>query len=99
MQSIAKAFKQYIGTDEIPRDKVVDNIILSQACRNCIVHDGSTANNKAIDQLKSANQRDLKIDIKINEAIRFNEEEIKIIISSMMQYIDRLIGLLTEKPA
>ena len=99
MQSIARAFKQYIGTDEIPRDKVVDNIILSQACRNCIVHDGSTANNKTIEQLKSANQRDLKIDIKINEAIRFNEEEIKIIISSMMQYIDRVIWQLTEKPA
>ena len=99
MQSIARAFKQYIGTDEIPRDKVVNNIILGQACRNCIVHDGSTANNKTIEQLKSANQRDLKIDIKINEAIRFNEEEIKNIISSMMQYIDQLIGLLTEKPA
>ena len=50
-------------------------------------------------QHKSANQRDLKMDIKINEAIRFNEEEIKIIISSMMQYIDRVIGLLTKKPA
>ncbi len=99
MQSIARAFKQYICIDEIPRDKVVNNIILSQACRNCIVHDGSTANNKTIEQLKSANQRDLKIDIKINEAIRFNEEDIKIIISSMTQYIDQLIGQLTVTPA
>jgi len=96
MQSIARAFKQYIGTDEISRDKVVNNIILSQACRHCIVHDGSTVNKKVIDQLKSANPRELKTDIKINEAIRFNEEEIKIIIPSMMQYVDRLITGLTN---
>ena len=99
VQSIGRAFKDYIGVDEIPRDNVVNNIILSQACRHGIVHDGSIANKKVMDQIKSANPRDLKTNIKINETIRFDEEEIKTIISSMMQYIDQLIGLLTEKPA
>jgi hypothetical protein len=72
MQSISRAFVDYIGVDEIPRDKVVNNIILSTACRHGIVHDGSIANKKIMVQIKTANPRDLKEDIKFNEAIRFN---------------------------
>jgi hypothetical protein len=99
MQSIARSFEQYIEIDEIPHDKVVNNIILSQACRHCIVHDGSAVNKKAVEQLKSANPRDLKPNLKIDDKILFTEDEIKVIATSMMQYIDQLIGLLTEKPA
>ena len=94
MQSIGRAFKDYIGVDEIPRDKIVNNIIISQACRHGIVHDGSIANKKVIEQIKSANPRDLKPNLKIDDKILFSEDEIKIIISSMMQYINQLINQL-----
>lgn len=91
MQSIARAFKEYIEMNEIPRDKIVNNIILSQACRHCIVHNGSAVNNKVINQLKSANPRDLKTHLNIGEKILFNEEEIQVIIASMTRYIEALI--------
>lgn len=93
MQSIARAFEQYIEMNEIPRDHIVNNIILSQACRHCIVHDGSTVNKRVIDQLKSANPRDLKLDLKVEDKILFTEDEIKVITTSMMEYIDRLISV------
>lgn len=91
MRSIAKAFEQYIEIDKIPHDKVVNNIILSQACRHCIVHDGSTINKKTIEQLKDAKPRDLKLDMNIDDKILFSEDEIKIIITSMGQYIANLL--------
>jgi hypothetical protein len=99
MQSISRAFEQYIGINEVPRDKIINNIIIGQACRHCIVHDGSTVNKKVIGQIKSANPRELKPDLKVEDKILFTEDEIKVIATSMMQYIDRLIGQLTEKPA
>lgn len=91
MQSIARAFEQYIEMNEIPRDKIVNNIILSQACRHCIVHNGSAVNKKVINQLKSADPRDLKPNLKIGEKILFNEEEIQVIIANMARYIEALI--------
>lgn len=99
MQSIARAFKDYIGVDEIPRDKTVNNIIISLACRHCIVHNGSIVNKKVSGQIKSAKPRDLKPNLEVEDKILFTEDEIKVIAASMTQYIDQLIGLLTEKPA
>ena len=93
MQSIARAFKDYIGVDEIPRDKIVNNIncLEPRPCRHGIVHDGSTANKRVIDQIKSANPRELKPNLKVEEKILFTEDEIKIITTSMTRYIDRPI--------
>lgn len=91
MQSIGNAFEEYIEIPKIIRDKDVNNIILSQACRHCIVHNGSMVNKKVLNQLKTINPRDLKQVLSINEKILFNEDEIKIIIKSMSKYIDNLV--------
>jgi len=91
MQSISRVFEEYIGIVAIPKDKTVNNIILSQSCRHCIVHDGSTVNKKISNYLSIAKPRDLKPDLKVDDKILFDENEIKIIIDSMLKYIDLLI--------
>lgn len=96
MQSIAKAFEEYIGINKIHQDKVVNNIILSQACRHCIVHSGSVVKQKTLKQLSFAKPRDLKCNLEIDDKILFNETEIKIISDSMVKYIDRLISKLPD---
>jgi len=96
MKSIARAFEEYIEIEQIPQDEVVNNIILSQACRHCIVHDGSVVNMRVLGQLSSATPRDLKPDMKKDDIIQFNEDEIKIIIESMNRYIDRLFEKLLK---
>lgn len=86
MQSIKREFNKYFGII-INKDKTVNNIILSQACRHSIVHEGSIVNSRVVNQVKGAMPRDLKTDIKLHSNIEFSEDEIKIISKSMLAYV------------
>lgn len=51
MKSVSRAFKEYFGI-EIKKDNVVNNIILGQACRHAIVHEGGRVNGRIIRQVR-----------------------------------------------
>ncbi len=86
MKSIRRAFDGYFGI-KIDKNKLVNNIILSQACRHTIVHEGGVVNKKIINQVSAAKPRDIKNDIKEKDDINFSEEEITIISKSMLSYV------------
>ncbi len=96
MQSIARAFNNYIDY-EPEKDKDVNNIILSQACRHSIVHSGGVINSKIARQISTAKPRDLKKDLKEREQLQFNADEIEIVATSMILYIDKLVSALENK--
>lgn len=87
MQSISRAFRDYFGF-ETEKDKKVNNIITGQACRHVIVHSGNIADSKLQNQVKNANPRDIKQNIKAGEEIQFSPEEIQIVGDSMKKYIE-----------
>ena len=89
MQSIQKAFKTYFGYCP-DKNKDIDNIIFSQACRHAIVHAGGEIDERLIKQLRAAPERNIKKTIGLNEKIEVNPEEIKEIGKSMTNYIKDL---------
>lgn len=91
MQSVARAFRDYLEI-EIEKDKIVNNLIVGQACRHIIVHAGDVVNSKLIKQLSFASPRDIMLDISIGEHIRFTPEEIKIVGESMITYTENVIN-------
>ncbi len=86
MQSICREFKLYFGFD-INKNSDVDNIILSQASRHSIVHALSIADKKFMNQIRNANKRTIKPNIKINDEIVFSTDEIEKVIESMNNFL------------
>ena len=95
MQSILRAFETYFEY-KTEKNKDINNIILSQACRHVIVHKGGVVDEKLIKQVSSAEPRDVKDNLNINENIQFSPDEIEIIGKSMIEYINKLCQGLNE---
>lgn len=93
MQSISKAFKEYFDLD-IKRDKIVNNIIIGQACRHVIVHCGNIADSRLLRQIEKSIPRDIKQNIELREIIQFEPAEIKIVGDSMKEYIIKIVDAL-----
>lgn len=89
MKSICREFKQYFGFN-IEKNLDVDNIILSQASRHSIVHALSIADEKFINQIRSADKRSLKLNINQNDEIIFSASEIEVVIASMNKFLNNL---------
>ena len=89
MKSIQREFKSFFSIN-IPKEDHVNEIILSQACRHSIVHEGSIVNERIINQVRSANPRKLKTSLVVNQDIEFTEEEIVIVSNSMRKYVENL---------
>jgi hypothetical protein len=73
MQSIARAFKDYLGI-EIERTQRVNDIVLAQGCRHVIVHSGGIVDDRLVRQLSSAQPRRLKPRLVLGERIQFTDE-------------------------
>jgi len=95
MGSISKAFKQFFNI-KIQWDKNVSNIIVSQACRHAIVHNGEEVDHKCIAQINHAKDRQLKLNLQENEKITFNKDEIKMVGESMKKYVSNLCSSLLK---
>jgi hypothetical protein len=92
-KSIGRAFDQYLGFKP-QRNNHVNNIILAQACRHAIVHNGSKADVKLLKQIADAKPRDLKQTLSSDQKIQFEPSEIKLIGESMKHYMRALgVGL------
>lgn len=90
MKSVARTFKDYIGF-EPAQDTDVNNIILGQACRHAIVHNGATANEKTIGQILKAVPRNIKVELSKGQKIVFTPDEVKNIGDCMIRYSKNLI--------
>lgn len=89
MQAISRAFKTYLSIS-IEKDKVVNNIILAQACRHVIVHAGGVVSDRLIRQISNAVPRDIKISIHKGEHVQFTPDEVGAISQSMEAYVRSL---------
>lgn len=96
MKSSLECFKLYFDVD-IEKDQIVDNVILAQAARHAIVHSLSIADSKFINQISGAKKRTLKTEITFNDGIVFTKDEVKIIASSLLSFIDGLISKIAAK--
>ena len=85
MKSVGRAFKKYFGI-AIEKTDHVNNIILGQACRHAIVHDGGRANARTLRQIENATPRTLKPQIDENEQISFTPTEVEQLASDMRMY-------------
>ena len=86
MQSIGRAFREYLGFDP-PRGADVNDIIVGHACRHVIVHAGATFDKKALAQIRDALPRTLKPDIRPEDGVQFTTVEIRALGEAMKSYI------------
>jgi hypothetical protein len=96
MQSILRSFEKYIGVSAIDKDNDVDNIVLGQACRNCIVHAGGVINPKTFGQIKTAEKRTIKTQIRLADNILFEEDEVNAVKDSMVAFINNIVVKVCE---
>ena len=95
MQSIARAFGDNFGFRP-EKNKCVNNIILAQACRHVIVHNGSKVDGKLLRQITDATPRDVKITLTQGHKIEFQPDEVRLVGESMKEYLHALCVGLTE---
>lgn len=96
MKSTLRSFESYIGLPHTERSEVIDNIILAQAMRHCIVHNGCIVNNKTMNQLRGADKRTVKLGIKKDEYVQFSEEEVRQIKGDMLSFVKLLSDYVLE---
>lgn len=96
MQSIARAFTDYLGI-KIEKNAVVNDIILGQACRHVIVHSGGVADDRLLRQVADAAPRNVKVALSSGEVIQFSDSEVISVAQSMMKYIEGTAQLLRAK--
>jgi hypothetical protein len=96
MQSAHRAFKNFLNV-ECEKDIYTNDIIFAQAARHSIVHALGHADEKFIKQIKDAFPRQIKDDIKPEELIQFESNEIENVLTSMDLYINRLIENIEQR--
>ena len=96
MGSISKSFKRFFGIT-IEWNAKVSNIITAQACRHAIVHNGEIIDFKCANQVRQADNREIKKDLKKGESVIFDISEIKLIGESMDIYVKTLCDNLLSK--
>jgi len=84
MKSIKRFFQKYFEF-EIEKGINVDNIIMAQAARHVIVHDGARINDRFRRQVSGAKQRTLDISLD-KDVIQFSQNEVELAATSMLQY-------------
>ena len=89
MQSIGRAFGQYFKV-EVPRDAIVNDIVVAQACRHAIVHAGGAVDRKMLRQLRDAQPRTLKPKLTLGERLSFSPAEIARASDAMRQHLARV---------
>jgi hypothetical protein len=95
MKSVSRAFKDYFGIN-IEKSEVVHNIIIGQACRHSIVHDGGRVNTKTVKQVAYVYPRKLKPTLIENEEIKFSPDEVTFLASEMRKYAKKLFEQIEE---
>jgi len=59
MQSIVRSFEKYLLIEQPGKDNRINNIILAQAARHCIVHTSEITDEKFFHQIRNSSNRDV----------------------------------------
>jgi hypothetical protein len=86
MQSIHRAFKNYLGID-IPKDHLSNDIIFAQACRHAIIHSLNVADKKLLTQIGTAVPRSIDMKIELDQEFHFTKPQLYFIKETMIRYI------------
>jgi hypothetical protein len=73
MKSISRIFEE-CHEIFIPKDNRVNDLILAQAARHAIVHEGGKVNKRMLGQLSTASPRALKVSLSLGEQIQFSSQ-------------------------
>jgi hypothetical protein len=95
MQSISRAFKDYLNI-EIVKDENVNEIILGMQCRHVIVHTGAKADARFLKQLTFAIPRTLKLNLIGDQKIQFSIDEVKVVAAAMLRYIENISNKINQ---
>jgi hypothetical protein len=96
MQSIGRAFKDYLDIT-LDRNDTVNDIILGLSCRHAIVHTGGLADDRFMRQVASAIPRRVKATFAPAERIQFTDTEVLNIANSMVKYVTSGVAKVTKK--
>ena len=77
------------------KDEIVNDIILGQACRHCIVHEGGRVNIRTIKQVANAKPRSIKPSISENDQLEFTTAEAEKLGEYMKEYVEKLQAEIT----
>lgn len=97
MQSINRTLKKYLKIDFKSIDKKTNNIILAQASRHCIVHSSEIVDEKFLNQIRNAENRDVIKDVSLNKKISVSPQEVELISESMREYFKEVIDKILKK--
>jgi len=98
LQSSIRAFKDYLNITVKIDSNHTNNIIFGLASRNIIAHTYPyKASEKFMIQIRNANERDIKKDIKKDEFLNFNITELEILTKSLKLFIENLTNQIIEK--
>ena len=89
MQSISRAFKDFVGV-EVKRSPEVNDIIVAQACRHAIVHNGARVDDRLLKQIRNAAPRHLHPPLLLGGAIAFSDTDVRTVGSSMFLHLHAL---------
>lgn len=95
MQSITRAFKEHVGVD-LARSEKTNDVILGQAARHVIVHAGGIVDSRMLRQLSNVTPRCLKPSLRLGERIQFEPDEVRILGSTMSEFVGGLSQRLIE---
>jgi hypothetical protein len=88
-KSIQRIFKDYLEID-IARDEVTNDVSVELALRHVLVHNGGIVDRKCLRQTEESLPRTFRREIKLNQTISFNTEEVRAVGATMIEYVQRL---------
>ena len=95
MQSINRAFADYLGV-ATPQGAVLNDIIIGQATRHCIVHTGSRMSSRGVKQIGGRQGDRLTLSFKSGDVIQYGPSDVEALASATRDY---LLELLTSLDA
>ena len=89
MKSIGRAFSEYFEV-KIEKNQCVNNIIMAQAGRHVIVHDGANINARLRNQIANARPRTVVPELPVGGKLLFQPDDLVEIGKSMLEYFQTL---------
>jgi DNA helicase HerA-like ATPase len=96
MKSIRRAFETYFGV-VLNRDAAMNDIIVSQACRNVLVHTDGEIDSRLIRQVSGSTPRTVKPNLVAGQRLQFTRDELTSISRAMLGLLRTIASQLAEK--
>jgi hypothetical protein len=96
MASTLRAFEDFFDV-HLKKDGLVNDLIVTQASRHCIVHSSSLVDNKFLNQIRDCTPRTLLKDCILGESLLFTPNDINEIVAKMKEFIKLIVTNLNSK--